>query len=242
MELKPPLQVEAGETVLDLFIRNRMRKGRDTVILVCGEQRNGKTRFALRKCWDLEGKRFDVKKQLVVNCNDFLDRFKQFKRRNIIYDEIGKDLDPYRAMDDINRAFGHVVQSQAYRGNVLWLITPFITDVAKMHRKHVRAAVQMVGRGHYILWRPYVNHADFNENKIKKEAMEEIAGIPLPPKKIEKVYAEEFEISTKEDILDQEIKRVNKKTNPLPLHHYSRPQYNVPSQQSPTVLKIQIPD
>lgn len=199
------------ETLLYQFIRNKMKKKRDVVILVCGEQRNGKTFDAI--FWaNLIDKNFDLRQQMVVNCDDFLDRFKKFKRRNIIYDEAGKDLDPMRAMSDINRAVAIVLQSQAYKGNIVWIITPFMDDIAPSSLKHIRCVVEMVGRGHYVLWKPIIRHVSFNrKNKtIFGEIMEEMYGIPEPPADIVKIYRTEFEKDVKEDILDQQIERLKR--------------------------------
>jgi hypothetical protein len=212
-------------TLLLQYIRNERRNGYSPIIEVVGRQRKGKTLTAMRLGYELDGAAFKIEEQLKVNAIDVIRAYDKFNGRTIIYDEVGKDLDVYRAMDDINRAISHVIQSQAYKTNVLLLVLPFASDLGKSHRKHVNAVIYVYARGCYRLYSTYSWHADINDTPIRMKLMEDVRGVPLPPKHILDFYKANIEKQTKQDILEQEL---NKLTN-RELLRQKLPRHSAPS-------------
>lgn len=190
------------------YIRNQRRQGFSPIIEFCGRQRLGKTRQAILNAYYIDkenGNEFDLKEQLHVNALNFVKAYDKFSGRPLIYDEAGKDLDPMRAMDDINRAVSHVLQSQAYKGNPVFIILPFASDIGKAHRKQIDAVYYVYGRGKYKLYACFRWHADINDTPIRQALMEDIINVPQLPAFLEDYYRDNIEKQTKRDIMTQEV-------------------------------------
>jgi hypothetical protein len=196
------------------YIRHQQANGYSPIIEFCGRQRMGKTRTAIRFALELDGDKLDLKEQLHVNALGVIKAYDKFNGRCIIYDEAGKDLDPYRQMSEISRAVSHVVQSQAYKRNVLFICLPFASDIGKTHRKQIDAVVHIYARGCYKLYACFRWHADLNDSPIRMTLMEQVFGVPKIPQYLEDYYSAYVEKQTKQDILNEEITKLENHNKP----------------------------
>lgn len=198
-------------TILMQRIRNQTAAGYSPIILIVGKQRRGKTMFALTIAHTLEGNNFNMEEQLKVNALDICKAYDKYSGKVLIFDEGGKELDLYRAMDEVNRAISHVIQSQAYKRNVLIIISPFANEIGKGHRKHVDAVVEIYKRGAYRLYALYSWYADINDTPVRMIGMEDIERIPLPPPEVVAYYKQYKEKQTKQEILTDEIGKLERR-------------------------------
>ena len=140
-------------TVLLDWAKNRIRRGFSPIILVVGKQRTGKTCTALLFASQID-KEFDVDKQMFFDVVSFAKAVNKYRRKVLILDEAGIELDSYRYSDTRQRAFSHIIQSQAYKQNTLFLVLPHSNDLAKCHRRHIDGYVIIPNRRNIFLLTP----------------------------------------------------------------------------------------
>ncbi len=217
------------------YLQNQQKNEFSPVVLVVGRQRMGKTTTALTLGYEMEGDEFDPRGQLVNSVKEFGHAWKRYNNKVIVYDEVGQELDPFRAMNNLNRVFSHIVQTQAYKRNVLFVILPHATDVVKGHRKYVNAVVHIVGRGSYKLYAVYSWHADMNDSKLRMTLIEHVTKVPLPPKHILSYYKNEREKDMKDKILDRELASLEPKPPKTLGRPLEKPKLEIPK---PRVVQI----
>ncbi len=183
------------------YLNNRLSKGKSPIILVVGEQRSGKTALALRIAYEVD-KKFDIKKQMFFDIREFATAMHKFNKRVLILDEAGVSLDPYEHMSIKQRVYNHIVQTQAYKQNIIMLVLPFASEIGKQHRKHTSAIIECRGHGRYIAYAVMKWYSDLSLKPPRLMTIEEVYGVPLPPPHIWNTYLDEFEKSYKESILE----------------------------------------
>lgn len=187
------------------YLANKQRKGFSPICLICGEQRLGKTMLSFKLAWELKKYEFDPKKHYFTSVKEFAMAYFQNNNKVLIYDEIGDELDPFRAMDILNRAFSKIIQTQAFHNNILFAILPYAIDFTKGHRKYVKVVVEVVKRGRYKMYSTYTWAANLNETKIRLTHLETMDGVPLPPYHLEDYYKSKLEKSTKDEIMNRQL-------------------------------------
>ncbi len=192
------------------WARNRVRRGFAPIILIVGKQRVGKTCLALRLAYELD-KKFDVDNQMFFDILSFAKAVKKYKRHVLLLDEAGVELDTYRYSDIRQRCFSHIVQSQAYLQHTLIICLPHASDLARCHRKYVDVLVVVPARGMYIAYKPSVYYWDMNEIDIRTKKIEVVYQTSLPPDHLFNGYKSKYEGRIKEDILTDEIERLDAK-------------------------------
>ncbi len=191
------------------FIEGRRKRGFAPIVLIVGKQRMGKTCLALLLAYLLD-RNFDVNKQMFFDVLTFAKAVDKYDNKILILDEAGVELDSYRYSDVRQRCFSHIVQTQAYKRNTLFIVLPHASDLAKCHRKYVDALLVVTRRGGYVLYKPNIQYWDMNTIDIRTMKMEYGVGLPLPPKHLYEEYKKSFEKQIKEDILVKEIDKLDK--------------------------------
>lgn len=201
-------------TALHNFIYSQFRAKFSPIVLFVGEQRTGKTQTALRYAYDLQprltGDKFDFNLQFTSNATDFILQYNKCSNKILIFDETGADLDSYRSADAINRIFSHVIDSQAYKLNPVFLCLPFAVDFPKSHRKHVDAVVHIIRRGVHSIYATFSWHANLNDTKIRMLKIQTVINSPMPPKWLSDLYAKDKQVEEKEKIMDAQIQKLLK--------------------------------
>lgn len=191
------------------WARNRIRKGFSPIILIVGKQRTGKTCLALLFAYMLDSN-FDPDKQMFFDVVSFAKAVNKYHNKVLILDEAGIELDSYRYNDTRQRAFSHIIQSQAYKQNTLFLVLPHSNDLAKCHRRHIDAYVVVPYRRQYIFANPYISYWNLNEIDIRARKIEHIYHVPLPPSHLYAAYKKRFEAQIKQGILEGELEKLDK--------------------------------
>lgn len=121
------LDLDNPRLFLDLL---QMRKDRqkDSIIIVTGERRNGKSFGAIRLAEHLQ-KDFDVEKNLFFNVKDFLVRWNTLDGGVIILDEASENVDRRNWFSIENRVFNSLITREGYRRNVAILTFPTVSDL-----------------------------------------------------------------------------------------------------------------
>lgn len=195
-------------TLFTQWARARVKRGFAPIVLIVGKQRMGKTCTGLTLATELNPK-FNPATDMFFDILSFAKAVNKYSRKILILDEAGIELDTYRYSDVRQRCFSHIVQSQAYKQNTLFIVLPHSSDLAKCHRKYVDALLVIPRRSTYIMYQPRVEYWDMNEIDIRVQKMEEIHDIPLPPPHIFNVYKSKYEKQIKEGIMDAEIERLD---------------------------------
>ena len=194
------------------WIKNRIKRGFAPIVLVTGKQRIGKTCIALLFASLIEPT-FNIKEQLFFDIRSFAQAYNKFNNKVFCLDEAGIELDTYRYSDIRQRVFSHIVQSQAYKQNTLFIVLPHNTDIAKTHRKYIDALICVMSRGFAVVYKPRIKYWDMNDLDITTKKMEVITQIPLPPKELYDDYKMLFEKQIKENIMGLELTRLEKELN-----------------------------
>lgn len=191
------------------WAKHRIRTGYCPIILIVGKQRAGKTCMALKLAYELDHN-FNVEEQLFFDVMSFAKAVKKYNRKVLVLDEAGVELDTYRYSDVRQRCFSHIIQSQAYKQNTLFIVLPHGTDLAKCHRKNIDVLMVIPTRGAYFCYKPNIRYWDLNDLDIRTKKMEMCYNVPLPPNHIFMAYKSKFEKQVKIDILDSEINKLEK--------------------------------
>lgn len=191
---------------------NRVRRGFAPIILVVGKQRMGKTCTALSLAYELDPD-YDPDKQMFFEVVTFAKAVNKYRKKILILDEAGIELDTYRYSDVRQRCFSHIVQSQAYRQNTLFLVLPHSSDLARCHRKYVDALLVIPNRASYIMYRPSIQYFNMNDIDIFTKKIEWVIDLPLPPEHIYNKYKSKYESQIKQGILDMELEKLDNMLN-----------------------------
>lgn len=121
------LDLDNPRLFLDLL---QMRKDRqkDSIILVTGERRNGKSFGAIRLAEHLD-KGFDVEKNLFFNVKDFLVRWNTLDGGVIILDEASENVDRRNWFSIENRVFNSLITREGFKRNIAILTFPTVSDL-----------------------------------------------------------------------------------------------------------------
>lgn len=199
------------------WAKNRVRRGFAPIILVVGKQRMGKTCMALKLAYELNPN-FNPDKHMFFEVYNFALATKKYNNEILILDEAGIELDTYRYSDIRQRCFSHIIQSQAYKRNTLFICLPHSSDLAKCHRKNVDALLVIPFRGSYIMYSPFIAYWDMNDIDFRTTKIEHILDVPLPPEFLYNDYKSKYEKQIKEGIMDLELDKIKKrmdKENPI---------------------------
>ncbi len=172
----------------------------------------GKTCNALELAYCLDP-HYDPDKQMFFEVVTFARAVNKYRRKVLILDEAGIELDTYRYSDVRQRCFSHIVQSQAYRQNTLFMVLPHSSDLARCHRKYVDALLVVSSRGSYIMYRPSIQYYNMNDIDIFTKKIEWVIDIPLPPHHIFNKYKSKYETQIKQGILDMELEKLDTMLN-----------------------------
>jgi hypothetical protein len=187
-------------TILIDYLTNQKRLGFSPIVLFTGRQRMGKTALAMRIASEIDPD-WNPNEYMMFRIEDFAEAYNKHNGKILILDEAGVSLDPYEHMSIQQRVYSHIVQTQAYKQNIVFLALPFASEIGKNHRKHVDAIVEVIWRGVYKLYRTSSWRSDLSQKPPRLELMEIVGGVPLPPKHIWDWYAGEGQKIYKENIM-----------------------------------------
>lgn len=185
------------------YINIQRKLGFSPIILFTGKQRTGKTALAMRMAYELN-KDWDPKKYMTFKIEEFAEAYDTYNKQILILDEAGVPLDPYEHASITQRVYTHIIQTQAYKSNIVFLVLPFASEIGKQHRKHINAIVEVLWRGIYKLYRTRNWYSDMSNKPPRLEVIETVRDVPLPPPHIWEWYIGAGQKEYKESIMQMQ--------------------------------------
>lgn len=121
------LDLENPRLFLDL-LQMRKEREKDSIIIMTGERRSGKSFGAIRLAENLDPN-FDVTKNLFFGVKDFLIRWRELDGGIIILDEASENVDRRSWYSIENKVFNSLVTREGFRRNTAILTFPMISDL-----------------------------------------------------------------------------------------------------------------
>jgi predicted Zn-ribbon and HTH transcriptional regulator len=190
------------EIQLMRFILYRKKINMNTLILICGNVRTGKSYDAMILAQNyarITGKPFKVEESLSFDLMPFLKWSKYSKEGFYILDEVGNTLnaqDWYLIQSKIMRNF---IFAQGFRKNILALILPSAMSLNKTIRFMMNYVIETVNQGYAKWYKIYMKHS------IGKAHMIPMGGIRFPIESLSKETIQAYELM-KKDWNDKELK------------------------------------
>ena len=192
------------ESLLLTYLKNQLRFGYSPIILFVGRQRSGKTALALKIASEIDPA-FNIQEQMTFRIEDFLKIYDKYSNKIIILDEAGVPLDPYEHASITQRVYTHVIQTQAYKQNILFLVLPKASGIGKRHAQYTDALVVVRGRGKYSFYKCLHWAGDFSQKPPRLFLLEVVNGVPLPPHHIWDFYLAAGQAEYKKEIMDMQM-------------------------------------
>lgn len=145
-----PFDFHPDLPLLFRHILYRKSLGMDTVIVVCGAKRTGKTYFSMKSCEELskiDGKEFSVEKNVFFDVLPFIKFMKDATDSYCVLEEAGIQYNAQQWFDVQAKIFRNILQSQGFRKNVIFLTLPNISYLLKSARFLCNFGVETVQIG-----------------------------------------------------------------------------------------------
>jgi hypothetical protein len=138
---------------------SEVRNGFSPIIIVCGRQRMGKSKFALFLAWILEAflyyRWFDMERNLFFSSKELIKSIGDDGFQIKIKEEAGGDLNKKKFLNDLSYAFDEIIQTQGYLVNIYIFVLPFASDLVRDIRKYVDYICYVKKRGMVRIKRVY---------------------------------------------------------------------------------------
>jgi len=103
------------------YIKYQRKNGFSPILLFTGKQRMGKTSLAMATAEAIDPG-WDPATNMMFKIEDFADAYDKLNNQILILDEAGISLDPYEHASITQRVYSHIVQTQAYKQNIVFLV------------------------------------------------------------------------------------------------------------------------
>lgn len=133
--------IEANQDKPDFVIRllnfRQQQLNKDTIIIICGEKRTGKSYSAIKIAEALDSK-FDVDTGVFFDTKPFLIHFRNAKDNVFVLDEVSVNYDARSWFDIQHKIFNTLLTTQGFRRNTLILTLPTLSHLDKrvVHLAH----------------------------------------------------------------------------------------------------------
>ena len=147
----------------------KIKNGFSPIVMICGEQRIGKSAYALHICNDysqfMYEEDFDYKKYSFYDTEKVIEEMPNMRKRVILIDEGGESLDYLDWYEKIAKAMRSMINTQGFRGNLYIIINPFVVEILKNIRKHFNFKILVVDRGYVKIWKYVKRHYAEKQDK-----------------------------------------------------------------------------
>lgn len=182
-------------------VANRVNAGYSPIIVICGEERVGKSELAQlilhylhNKMNVLKGEinRETIKEHLAYTVEEFMDLIIEKHRTGVIVDEAGSLLKATKHNTKYNEVADEVIQTMAYKNNVYIFITPQFTRLDKKVRTKADCVLNVKKRGQVMVTAVNTNFGKIraNEKDLRKLPIPAFTPRNRPPKEIRLGYDE----------------------------------------------------
>ena len=191
------------------------KKGYSVLILICGQQRSGKsmTSLCIAEALKLRGiVNFDIEKDLKHSVEDFIKwHLDGNTNRLIITDEAESVLNASEFWSNFNIAYEKIISTQMYLGNIYIVILPMAMRLSKSNRRFVDIKIEMINKG-VCKWNRIIKyHGNMGFNPKWRSIIEtptiSIINLPRLPSEIVEAY-KKIEKDDKKKILENIAKNI----------------------------------
>lgn len=136
-------------TILEEYILQKIEKF-TLVVLVQGYMQMGKSTFVYFLLNNLSirkfGKPWNYKKYCARNLKEFIDLIDKNNNKLLVYEEASKDINISRWYNDLNLFFNVIMQTQAYKHNLVVLVFPHSASISKQQKYFINLGIEIVRR------------------------------------------------------------------------------------------------
>lgn len=133
-------------TVLEEILLSKLGKF-TYVVLVQGYMQMGKSTFVKFLCDKLSMQRFgcywDHKKYCARNLEEFINLIDKYNDKIIVYEEASREIHVSRHYSDLNLFFNVLMQTQAYKHNLIFLVFPHSASISKQQRYFINLGLEV---------------------------------------------------------------------------------------------------
>lgn len=193
------------------WIMKRLRGGYSPIIGVCGDQRDGKSWFAMYFVYmilKMFKKHFEAEKHMIYSPNDIDQRLEGMTEEVILFDEAAYSYYKRLWYKSPNTSLSKIIFVQGRRTRAYIFISPFINDIDKAFTKHFDIIIDVQRRGIAKTYKMKKKHMAFSD----RENFPIWSGdVSLNTRKIEQGFKDVLEVYKKEsermkDQLENEYK------------------------------------
>lgn len=204
------------------WILARLKKGYSPIIGICGDQRDGKSWFAMFFAYFISGmmhKKFNINDNIVYGQADISVKLKQVENDVIVLDEASYSYYKREWFKKPHRFLSKIIFTQGRKSIAYIFVTPFINDVDKAFTKHFDIMISVKTRGIAKAYRIYKKHMAFTDRENRRWWWDDIKldtkDMPIAFKRLLREYKKvseqkKDEIEQKEEMEDKEEKKTFK--------------------------------
>lgn len=150
----------------------KIMKGFSPTVVICGNQRIGKSFVALWLCMfhmTMMGKKFNPEDLTFYEPIKAIENLDNKSRESVLVDEASDVLDPREWFDQTHIALKSMINTQAYKNMLYVFVSPFIIDIDKAISKHFDFLIRVDDRGKFKTFRFLKKFDELNPNKVVKK-------------------------------------------------------------------------
>lgn len=132
------------------YIVNKMINGYSPIICIVGEQRIGKSYFAIWLGYTvckIFGKKFDINKHTVYDPKQAIRKIKDIEREPFILDESSYSYYKREWYEKSHTVFSKIILTQGRKAICYIFVSPFIRDIDKSFGQHFHIIIKVKKRG-----------------------------------------------------------------------------------------------
>lgn len=185
-------------------ILKRIKAGYSPLILICGNQRKGKSFIGVWLCFlfmNLMNKKYDPTKNTFYDPIKAVDDLGDVNKEAWLIDEAGSIIHRREWYKKTNIALDKIIQTQAYKTMLYIFISPFASDIDKTFHKHFDFILRVDDRGRFKAFQIFKKFDEFNQEKAVRRMFLDDIRVTLKdvPKDIWDTY-QKYSIEQKEEI------------------------------------------
>ena len=153
------------------WLVDRLRKNYSPIIGICGDQRDGKSWFAVYIAYTLlkvMGKEFDVSRNAIYDANIVSKKLKSLVNDCVIFDEASYSYYKREWFKRPHTSLSKVIFTQGRKTLAYIFISPFINDIDKAFTKHFDIIIYSKIRGLAKCYKMRKNHMAFTDRENKR--------------------------------------------------------------------------
>lgn len=116
--------------------------------IVQGETQKGKSTSAYTIMRMLHKKRYneewDYTKYCARSLEEFIDIFDKYDHKFILYEEASRDINVATWYDTMNKLFNILLQTQAYKHNLVLIVMPMSLGISKRQRRFITIGIEVI--------------------------------------------------------------------------------------------------